>query len=65
MKARKTTRAFKEIMFHRDIVQSIKFIGARMYFPYTWNGERKYALIELGDLFKIVKWDREIELPSK
>lgn len=60
MKKKKTTEMFKELMFVRDIVPSIKFIGSKMLFPYTWNGERVFASIDLKDLQKIVKWDIDL-----
>lgn len=55
--ARKTTDLFKEIMVMKDIIPSIRFIGAHMLFPYKWNGETVYAKLSLSDIVKQIKWD--------
>lgn len=53
----KTTELFKLDMFVKTIIPSLGFKGARMLYPYTWNGISKFAEIDAHRLFKIIKWD--------
>jgi len=59
MSKRKTTEAFKQIMFEKRILHDLGWKGACMLFPYTWNGEKRYAKIKLKDLMKITTFDHE------
>jgi len=54
---RKTTDTFKEQYLARTIIPTLHFMGTRMYFPYLWNGETKYAMIRLESIIKATKWD--------
>lgn len=51
------TDSFKEQMLFTTIVPALHFMGHTMLFPYTWNGERRFATIKLEQLINIVKWD--------
>lgn len=57
---KKSTQAFREIMFTRDILRILQFKGAYMRFPYTWNGERRSADVHAKDIFKAIKWDKPL-----
>ncbi len=59
MKKKKTTKMFKETMLINRILPFFQWKGSRMCFPYTWNGEQKFAVIKLVDLMKIIKWDQK------
>ena len=58
-KPRKTTDAFKKDYTIRAIIPSLNWKGRWMVWPYTWNGERKYARIDLAKLVKIIEWDND------
>jgi len=56
---RKTTKSFKEIMFMKAIYPSLKLKGIKTCFPYTWDGNQRWAILKHGKLFKIIKWDNK------
>ncbi len=45
----------RPIVFER-IIKTLNWQGVKMIFPYTLNGYGKEAVIELKDLYKIIKW---------
>lgn len=57
IKISKTTESFKEQFICEVIVPTLNFKGAKMLFPYHWNGERRFASIGLHKIIKAIKWD--------
>lgn len=53
IKKNKTTKSFKLIHIQKIIMPALNWKGARMVFPYSWNGEIVYAVVS----FPKIKWD--------
>lgn len=52
----KTTDLFKQELILRNIIPALNWKGARMVFPYRWNGETRYAIVE----FPKIKWKNKL-----
>ena len=52
-KLNKTTESFKVLYLGKVIIPALHWKGARMIFPYTWNGHRRHAVVS----FPKIKWD--------
>ena len=51
----KTTDSFKILMIGKTIIPALNWKGARMVFPYKWNGNTRYAIVN----FPKIKWDKK------
>lgn len=53
-----STQTFREMVFARGILPSLRWNGTKMMFAYTWDGVRRFGVIEAQDLYGIIKWDK-------
>lgn len=44
-------------LIFEKILQTLRWKGTQMIFPYTLNGYNKRAVLKLKDLYKIIKWE--------